>query len=119
MINKEDLKDWLNENARNEYAKKLEEFIDGEIKKNALKGELTFHISTGEYTRDGSKRTSFYYLWEAEDVSEGNRKIVHDLVIKKYRDFGFDVQRTNVDCGWHNNYFALLFIEIDKVVQEG
>ncbi len=59
MINKSDLKDWLDENARNEYVKELEEFIDESIKRNALAGKTLLNISTGRYTKDGSRRTGF------------------------------------------------------------
>jgi len=119
MITKEDLKDWLAENERKEYAKELEEFIDKNIKANALSGKTTFYIRSGMYTRDGSRKTSFFDLWYTKKLSEGNRKIVHDGVLQKYKDFGFDVERTTVDCGWHNHYFALRFSNIDKVLEEG
>ena len=116
MVTKEELKDWLNENARREYAKILEECIDKSIKENALRGNTTFYISTGEYTREGSRKTPFYELWFTEGLSEENRRIVREEVIKKYKDFGFDVEKTSVDCGWNNFYFALKFNGIDKVV---
>jgi|SRR5690625_936122 len=117
MVTKEELKDWLNESARREYAKKLEERIDKSIKGNALRGNTTFYISTGEYTREGSRKTPFYDLWYTGELSEENRKIVQEKVIKKYKDFGFDVEETSVDCGWNNNYFALKFSNIDEVVK--
>lgn len=117
MVTKEELKDWLNESARIEYAKKLEERIDKSIKENALKGITTFYISTGEYTREGSRKTPFYKLWYTEELSEENRKIVQEKVIKKYKDFGFDIKKTSVDCGWNNHYFALKFSNIDEVVK--
>lgn len=118
LVTKEELKDWLNESDRKKYAKKLEEFIDKRIKGNALRGETTFYISAGEYTREGSRKTPFYHLWNTEDISEENRKVVQERVVKKYRDFGFDIERTSVDCGWSNHYFALKFSDIDKVVNE-
>lgn len=118
MITKADLKDWLAESDRKEYEAKLEEFIDRKIKENALKGETTFYIPTGKYTREGSQKTGFYLLWNNEKLSETNRKIVQDNVLKKYREFGFVVEKTSVDCGWHNNYFALLFKDIHKVIQK-
>jgi len=118
MINKSDLKDWLDENARNEYVKELEEFIDESIKRNALAGKTTFNISTGRYTKDGSRRTGFYSLWYTDKLSKENRKVVQDRVLDRYREYGFDVQKTTVDCGWHNNYFALMFKDIDKVVEQ-
>lgn len=118
MITKNDLKDWMAESDRKKYAKELEEHIDIVIKNNALAGNTTFHICTGEYTRDGSRKTKFYKLWYTDKVSETNRKIVHEKVINKYREFGFDVEKTTVDCGWSNNYFALLFKDIDKVIDE-
>ncbi len=117
MITKEELKDWLDESARKEYAKKLEERIDKSIKGNALRGNTTFHISTGEYTRDGSRKTPFYDLWYTQDISEENRKIVQERVINKYKEFGFDIERSTVDCGWSNHYFALKFKDIDKVIK--
>lgn len=118
MITREELKDWLAESDRKSYAKKLESFIDKKIKSNALAGNLTFHISTGKYTRDGSIRTSFYDLWYTEELSENNRGIVHQQVIKKYKDFGFNVEKTRVDCGWSNHYFALMFSNIDEVLNK-
>jgi len=117
MINKTDLKDWLDENARNEYVKELEEFIDGRIKANALAGKTTFKISAGKYTTDGSRKTKFYDLWHTDKLSKENRKVVQDRVIDRYKEFGFDVQKTTVDCGWHNHYFALMFKDIDKAVE--
>lgn len=119
MITKEDLRDWLSESERKEYAKKLEERIDKNIKRNALRGNTTFYISTGEYTRDGSRRTPFYNLWNDSSLSEENRMIVQDQVINKYKEFGFDIEKTLVDCGWNNHYFALKFNNIDKVIEEG
>jgi hypothetical protein len=116
MISKDKLKDWLSESARNNYAKELEEFIDRSIKRNALSGNMTFFIPTGEYTRDGSRKTPFYELWETEKLSKENRKIVQDRVISRYKEFGFNIEKTSVDCGWHNHYFALKFNNIDKVV---
>lgn len=117
MITKEELKDWLNESARREYEDDLEEYIDKVIKVNALQGKKTFYISTGEYTRSGSRKTSFYNLWFTDRLSEENRRIVHERIINKYRKFGFDVQKDRVDCGWHNYYFALKFNNIDKVLE--
>lgn len=118
MITKDALKDWLAESERREYEKELEEFIDKEIKRNALSGKLTFFIPTGKYTTDGSRKTTFYPVWFTEKLSEENRRIVHDKVIQKYKDFGFDVKRTYVDCGWSNNYFALQFSDIDKALEK-
>lgn len=117
MINKDDLKDWLAESERKAYAKELEEFIDEEIKINALAGKMTFLISTGKYTRDGSRRTPFYDLWNTDKLSSDNRKIVRSEVVKKYREFGFKVKETSEDCGWNRHYFALQFIDIDKVLE--
>lgn len=118
MVSKDELRDWLAENARKSYAKELEEFIDCAIKKNALAGSMSFYIPTGEYTRDGSRKTPFYDLWEFNGLSKENRKIVQKGVINRYKEFGFDVEETNVDCGWHNHYFALKFKNIDKVIIE-
>jgi hypothetical protein len=117
MITKNDLKDWLAESERKEYGVKLEEFIDRKIKENALKGETTFYISAGKYTREGSQKTNFYLLWNNENLSDGNRKIVQDNVLEKYREFGFVVEKSSVDCGWNNHYFALHFKDIHKVIQ--
>jgi hypothetical protein len=117
MITKADLKDWLAENDRKKYEEKLEEFIDRKIKENAIAGNRTFYIATGKYTREGSQKTGFYLLWNTEHLSEENRKIVQDKVIEKYRKFGFIVVRTTVDCGWHNNYFALQFKDIHKLIE--
>lgn len=117
MVTKEQLKDWLDESARRDYEEKLEKFIDRFIKINALQGNLSFYISTGEYTRDGSIETEFYNLWYTNDLSKENRNIVHERILKKYRDTGFDVEETTVDCGWHNHYFALKFNDIDKVIE--
>jgi hypothetical protein len=116
MVRKEDLRDWLAENARKKYGKELEEFIDRAIKRNALAGNMTFYIPTGEYTTDGSRKTPFYALWETDTLSQENRKIVQERVINKYKEFGFNIEKTSVDCGWHNHYFALKFNDIDKVV---
>lgn len=118
MVTKEQLKDWLDESAREEYGKKLEERIDKSIRENALRGKTTFYISTGEYTQDGSRKTPFYDLWYTEELSEGNRRIVQEKVIKKYKNSGFDVEKTSVDCGWSNQYFALKFKDIDKVIKD-
>ena|SRR5690606_31655223 len=116
MISKEDLKDWLAENARKNYEKELEEFIDGAIKRNALAGNMTFYIPTGEYATSGSRKTPFYDLWETNKLSNENRMIVQERIINKYKEFGFDIEKTSVDCGWHNHYFALKIKDIDKVV---
>ena len=116
MVTKEDLKDWFAENTRKEYAKELEDGIDTVIKNNALRGNANFHICTGKYTKDGSRETAFYGVWNTDKVSKENRKIVQEMVINKYREFGFDIEKTTVDCGWSNNYFALLFKDVDKVM---
>jgi hypothetical protein len=118
VVSKEELKDWLNENARKNYASKLEDFIDRQIKANALSGNTSFYISTGEYTRDGSKKTPFYQLWNTAELSEENKKIVQESVVGKYKEFGFSIEKTSVDCGWHNHYFALKFNDIHKVLVE-
>lgn len=118
MVTKEDLKDWFAENTRKEYAKELEDGIDTAIKNNALRGNSYFHICTGKYTKDGSSKTAFYDLWNTRKVSKENRRIVQERVINKYREFGFDIEKTTVDCGWSNNFFALLFKNIDKVIAD-
>ena len=118
MVTKEQLKDWLNENARKKYEEELEKYIDNAIKINALQGNTTFYISTGMYTPDGSSKTKFYDLWYTDKLSEENREIVHQKIINKYRKFGFDVTETQKDCGWHNHYFALKFTDIHKVIEE-
>lgn len=118
MITKENLKDWLNQSARDAYAKELESYIDRVIKKNALAGEVSFYISTGKHTTARSVKTEFYDIWNTDKLSSNNRRIVQDEVIEKYRNFGFDLERAMIDCGWDNHYFALLFNDIDKVVEE-
>ncbi|MFD2704187.1 hypothetical protein [Salibacterium lacus] len=118
MIHKEDLKDYLAESERKEHEKKLEEFIDKAIKRNALAGNTTFHISTGEYTQDGSRKTPFYDIWNTKGLSMENRRIVQTRIISKYRENGFEVVETSIDCGWHNQYEALKFNNIDKLVTD-
>ena len=117
MITKDDLKSWLNESGRKKYEEKLEKFIDEQIKKNALEGKTTFLIPTGRWGNRYSERTPFYDIWFTEELTKENREIVHQRVIRKYKDFGFDVERTQVDCGWNNRYFALRFKDIDKVLE--
>jgi len=117
MINKNDLKDWLDESNRKQHVKRIEEYIDNAIKQNALSGNMTFYISTGRYTPDGSRKTPFYAVWYCKDLSEENTRIVQERVINKYKDFGFSVERTSVDCGWSNSYSALKFKDIDKVLE--
>lgn len=118
MVTKEELKDWLDESAREKYEEKLEEYIDKAIKKNALAGNTTFYISTGKYTTDGSRKTAFYNLWYTNELSEDNREIVHRRIVNKYREAGFDVEKTKMDCGWHNHYFALKFTDIHKLLED-
>ena len=118
MITKDELKDWLDESSRKAHTEKIEEYIDGAIRRNALAGKTTFHISTGEYTRQGSRKTAFYDIWYCEGLSEENRRIVQKRVLKKYRDFGFNVDEIWVDCGWSNDYRAIQFTDIEKVIVE-
>ncbi|MEL3959461.1 hypothetical protein NST17_20125 [Caldifermentibacillus hisashii] len=121
MITKKELKDWLDENARVKYAEKLEEYIDKNIKENALAGNTTFYISTGKctrYTLDGGMKTSFYDIWNTKELSNESRKLVQEKVINKYREFGFDIEETTVDCGWDKHYFALKFHSINKVIED-
>lgn len=116
MVTKEDLKDWLSESLRDEYEEKLEAVIDSHIKRNALAGKTTFYISTGRVGTGRSEETPFYDTWYTKDLSETNRNVVHKIIIKKYKDFGFNVQKANVDCGWNNSYFALRFADIDDLL---
>ncbi|WP_314063489.1 hypothetical protein [uncultured Vagococcus sp.] len=118
MIKKDDLKDWLAEGDRNKSKEKLEAFIDKRIKYNALSGKTTFTVCTGEYTRDGSVKTEFYDLWYDQSLSKNNQIIVQNEVIANYQEFGFDVKKVNVDCGWSNNYPALKFTDIDYLLDE-
>lgn len=118
MIKKADLKDWLDEGGRRECERKIEEYIDREIKRNAVAGKFTFLLSTGKYTRNGSVETKFFDLWNCEGLSYENKRIVQNRVIEKYRDFGFTVERTTVDCGWNNFYPAIKFENIDKAIKE-
>jgi hypothetical protein len=118
VVTKEELKDWLNESARKKYEEELEKYIDNAIKINALQGKTSFYISTGKYTLDGSRKTPFYKVWFTDKLSEDNRELVHQKVLKKYREFGFDIEETTMDCGFHNHYFALKFIDIDKVIEK-
>lgn len=118
MIKKEDLKDWLDESSRAENEKEIEEYIDKAIKHNVLMGEYTFDISTGRYTREGSRRTSFYRIWYKESLSDENQNVVHKRIIEKYRKAGFTVEESSVDCGWSNFYRSLKFKNVDKMFEE-
>lgn len=119
MVSKEDLKDWLDESSRREHVDKIEEYIDNCIKRNALRGETTFLISTGRWAQRGSEQTFFYNLWHCSGLSTENTRVVQRRVLEKYRDFGFIVEETSVDCGWSNHYPALKFVDIHKIVEEG
>jgi len=119
MIKKDELKDWLDESSRRDQEKKIEESIDAHIKSNALRGETTFVISTGRWAQRGSEATPFYDIWHCDGLTDENKRIVQRRVLEKYRDFGFTVEETRVDCGWSNHYPALKFVDIHKVVEEG
>lgn len=118
MITKQDLKDWLAESERKAYEEKLEAFIDEKIKENTLQGRTTFYISTGQWGKTSSELTSFYEVWYTEELSENNREVVQERVLKKYREFGFDIEKTSVDCGWNNNYFALKFNNVHNLIND-
>lgn len=117
MIDKDDLKEWLKEAERKASIEKIEKRLDNAIKYNALKGNYSFYVSTGEYTSDGSKRTSFYDVWYDPELSPENREIVQDAVLEKFKEFGFDIELISVDCGWSNFYAAVKFNNIDSFVK--
>ena len=117
MIDKDDLKEWLKEAERKASIKKIEERLDNAIKFNALRGKDTFYVSTGEHTTDRSVRTSFYDVWYDPELSAESRQIVHDAILEKYKEFGFDIELTSIDCGWSNFYAAIKFNNIDRLVK--
>ena len=120
MVTKEDLRDWLDEDARKRYAKVLERIFDNAIKTNALNGRTTFLINTGRVNNAVGRheKTEFYRIWHTEDLSDDNRNKVKKEVLDKYRAFGFSVKVVNVDCGWNSNYEAVQFIDIHKVLED-
>lgn len=119
MITKEDLNDWLKESERKESEKEIEEFIDKTIKRNVLRGKYTFYISTGmpNNALNRAVKTKFHDIWLNPKLSLENQNIVQKRIIQKYRDFGFQVGVKNEDCGWDMIYPALLFIDVDKAVE--
>lgn len=117
MIDKDDLKEWLKEAERKASIKKIEERLDNAIKFNALRGKYTFYVSTGEHTTNRSVRTSFYDVWYDPELSAESRQIVHDAILEKYKEFGFDIELTSIDCGWSNFYAAIKFNNIDRLVK--
>src|SRR5699024_8511600 len=93
MVTREQLKDWLDVNARKKYAEKLEKIFDDAIKRNALKGITTFVVSTGRLNNvmRRHEKTEFYSIWHTQDLSDDNREVVKREILKKYREHGFTV----------------------------
>lgn len=120
MITKEQLKDWLDVDARKRYAEKLERRFDSAIKHNALQGITTFCISTGRVNNAARthEKTPFYDLWHTKDLSEDNKEKVKREVLDKYRDHEFNVLVVNEDCGWHSSYEAIKFADIHKALEK-
>jgi integrase len=119
MISKNELRDWLDEDARKQYAKKLEKVFDESIKRNALNGKTTFYISTGRVNNAARthEKTGFYEVWHTSKLSDVNRKKVKREVLEKYRQAGFDIQFVREDCGWNSSYDAVQFKDIHKVLE--
>src|SRR6185312_7020987 len=118
MISKDELRDWLDEDARKKYAEELEKIFDESIKRNALKGKTTFTISTGRVNNAASThmKTDFYKIWNTSKLSDVNRNKVKNEILKKYRNAGFDVEVVREDCGWHSSYEAVQFKNIHKLL---
>ena len=120
MVTREQLKDWLDVNARKKYAEKLEEIFDDAIKRNALKGITTFVVSTGRINNvmRRHEKTEFYSIWHTQDLSDDNREVVKREILKKYREHGFTVDVVLDDCGWGSQYEAVMFTDIHKALEE-
>lgn len=120
MITKEQLKDWLDTNARKEKFEILKKYINSQIKKNALKGTTTFYISSGEANniRRTHQRTVFYDLWHCKGLSDDSTRVVQKEIIDAYKKAGFDIQVVNIDCGWNSNYKGLQFKNIHKMLED-
>ena len=117
MITKEELRDWLDEDAREKRYEEIEKYIDKKAKEEILSGKRTFYISTGRVGNGSDERTEFYKLWCSPDLSVASANKVRNKILKAYRDQGFDVDEVNVDCGWGSLYKAVRFENVHKVLE--
>lgn len=115
MITREKMIDLAKKGERDELIKKIESYIDDEIEENILKNKFTFTISTGRRGNSYPETTMFWNLWDANSLSDENKRIVHEFVIAKYRLNGFDVCVTEEDVGYNMKWPCLLFKDIDKI----
>src|SRR5690625_3648023 len=102
MVTKEQLRDWLDENIRQDRIKKIEKILDREIKENALAGKTTFYVSTGETINVSHRhqKSYFYDTWHNKDLTEESRELIKQEVLRKYREAGFDVSIVKIKHGW-------------------
>ena len=119
MIDKNDLKDWLDESSRNKHFQKIKDFVNREIRKHALEGEKTFYISTGRACniKHTHEKTPFYNIWHCEGLSRDNARIVQNRIIEGYKKSGFDIEKVFIDCGWHSNYEGIQFKNIHNAIE--
>lgn len=120
MFTKEQLRDWLDQAERDKRVEAIEKYLAKEIKKNALKGNHTFYVSTGEKPKmsRSTVKSSFYDIWHNEDLTEESSRIIKDTVIRKLKEFGFDASIVNVDHGYHSSYEAVMFRNIHETANE-
>lgn len=119
MVTKEQLRDWLDTNTRKERVEAIERSLDALIKRNALAGETSFYLSTGEtdnYARRHRKST-FYNTWHNKDLSEESQRAIKREVLRKYKDAGFVIEVVSVDHGWDSSYEAVQFKDIHKLIE--
>lgn len=116
MLDRGDLKDWLNQSKRYDKLQELEDYIDSEIKMKALLGITTFTIELGRLKQKG-KAPHYYKYWSMEELTEESAKMVRDEFLRRYKDFGFTVDIVRYTMGRDSGYIGAKFVDIHKVVE--
>lgn len=120
MVTKEQIRDWLDVDARNKHFKEIEKVIDAAIKRNAISGKTTFYISTGHVNNHAHRheKSGFYDIWHCKGLSDDSTRIVQNKILEEYTNAGFNIEVVNIDCGWNSRYDGVQFTDIHKMLSK-
>lgn len=95
MIDKKELREYLDQSARDEARERIEHYVDNQIKIHALRGDTTVNIPTMLYTSrqdpNAPTNTDFYPLWRMEHLSEESAAIVRHELIDLYKKNDYSI----------------------------
>lgn len=118
MIDKRSLRYWLFAGDLNKNIEQIEKYIDRQIENNAKRGKTTFKIRTASWGFRSPEPTQFYELMYDKTLSVEKQQVAQTEIIEKYRANGFEVELVEDFTSDRKNYPALLFKDIDKVLEE-